>query len=136
MDPAVDHVCDSGPGESAELVGGDHSFVIGLVREPGTDTGQHLVEILLRPVTVQTDHEGMAEAALVRRVRGAQRGPGGGRRAVRRARGGLAGERFGEVRRGEVVTGLVGRREQGFEIGIGTVRDQPLGPALAAAAGE
>lgn len=126
----------SGAGEAAQLLGGDGSLLVRFVAEPGADSGEHLVQVLLGAVSVETDHEGVAEAALVRGVSGGQRGV----RRLGRARvetgGGLDGEGLGEVGLREVVAGLVGGGEEGVDIGVGTVGDQPLGPAVAAAAGE
>jgi hypothetical protein len=78
----------------------------------------------------------MPEAALVRGVRGAERGVRGGVGPVREDREGLAGQRLGEVGGCQVVRRLVGGGEQRVQVGIGPVVGQAPGPAEAAAAGE
>lgn len=127
---------DAGPDDPAQFVGGDGSFVVRVVREAGADAAQHLVQTLLRGIAVEADHEGVAEAALVRRVRGPQGRPRRRRGAVRRARGRLGGQRLGEVGVRQVVAGLVGRGEQGFEVRVRPVGREPPGPAAVPAAGE
>ncbi len=122
--------------QPAQFVGGDGPLLVHFVAQPGADPAEHLVELLLRAQAVQTDHEGVPEAALVRGVGGAQRGVRAGGGAVAQARGGLVGQGVGDLVAGQVVRRLVGRGEQGFEIGVRAVRDQPLRPAAAAAAGE
>jgi hypothetical protein len=78
----------------------------------------------------------MTEPALVRGVRGAQRGVGGGVGAVRERRERLAGQRLRDVGGGQVVRRLVARGEQRVQVRVGPVVGQAVGPAQAAAAGE
>lgn len=56
--------------------------MVGVVAQPGPDSGEHLVRLFGGLEAVQADHEDMAEAALVRGVRGPQREMGGVRRGV------------------------------------------------------
>jgi hypothetical protein len=130
------YMCQSGAHESAQLLGGDGTLLVRFVAETGADAGQHLVEVLLGVVPVEADHEGVAEAALVRGVGGADRGVGGLGRARVHSGGRLVGEGLAEVGGGEVVAGLVGGGEERVEVGVGAVGDESLGPATAAAAGE
>lgn len=107
--------------------------------EPGADGREDPVEGFLGRAVVETEHERVSEPALVRGVRGAQRGVGGRVPLAGPARGmraGLARERFREVGVGEVVRRLVGRGQQGLQIAVGPVRGEPLGPAVAGAAAE
>jgi len=78
----------------------------------------------------------MPEAALVRGVRGAQCGVGGGVGAVREQGERFAGQGLGEVGGREVVRRLVGRGEQGVEVRVGPVLCDAMGPAQAPAAGQ
>lgn len=87
----------SGAGEAAQLLGGNGPLLVRLVREAGADTGEYLVEVFLGAVAVQADHEGVAEAALVRGVGGGERGLRGLRRTGMQTGGGLVGECLGEV---------------------------------------
>jgi len=123
-------------GQSAQLVGGDDPFLLGIVRQACPDSDEHLIEGFPGGEFVQTDDEHMSESALVRRVRGAQRGVGGGVRAVRERCERFTGQGFGQVGGGQVVRGLVGRGQQGAEVRVGTVVGQAADPARAAAAGE
>lgn len=123
-------------GESAQLLGGDGGLRVALVGHPHPDARQQLVEVFGGPQPLQADHEDVPEPALVRGVRGPQRG-------VRRLRGrgaqtgrALVGEGLGEIGGGEVVAGLVGGGEQRVQVRIGAVGGQPQRPATAGAAGE
>lgn len=108
--------------------------MVGVVAQPGPDSGEHLVRLFGGLEAVQADHEDMAEAALVRGVRGPQREMGGVRRGVMQSGGDLGGERLGEIRRGQVVARLVGGGQQCVEVRVGAVGGQPRGPAAAAGA--
>jgi hypothetical protein len=129
-------MCQSGAREPSQLLGRDGPLLVRFVAETGADADQHLVEVLLGAVPVEADHEGVAEAALVRGVGGADRGVGGLGRARVHSGGRLVGEGLTEVGGGEVVAGLVGGGEERVEVGVGAVDDESLGPATAAAAGE
>lgn len=129
-------MCQSGAREPAQLLGGDDPLLVRFVAEAGADAGQHLVEVLLRVVPVEADHEGVAEAALVRGVGGAERGVRDLGRARVRPGGRLVGEGLAEVGGGEVVAGLIGGGEERVEVGVGAMGDESPGPAAAAAAGE
>lgn len=131
-----DQCGNSGPYEPAQFIGRHGPFVVGVVGQARTDPAQHLVEPLLGGVTVEADDKRVPEAALVRGVCGAQGGAGGRGRAVERAGRRLGGERLCQVGVREVVTGLVGRREQGVEVRVGAVGGEPLGPPAVSAAGE
>jgi hypothetical protein len=123
-------------GQSAQLVGGDDPLLLGVVRQARPDSDEYLVEGLAGGEFVQTDDEDMSESALVRGVRGAERGVGGGVRAVRERRERFAGQGFGQVGGGQVVRRLVGRGQQGAEVRVGAVVGQTVDPAPAVAAGE
>lgn len=125
---------DAAPGESPHLVGRHHPLLFGIVRQPGPDAGQNLVGVLGGPEAVQTDHEDVAEPALVRGMRGGQREVGGVRCVRVQLRGGLAGQRLGALGGGEVVARLVGGGEQCVQVRVRAGGDQPLGPAAAAVA--
>lgn len=114
-------------GEAAQLVGGDEAFLVGLVAEAGADRGQRVVQPLGLGAAVEAQDEGVAEAALVRGVRGPQRRPLGG--PCGRGQGGrLVAQRAGDGAGGEVVAGLVGGGEQRVEVGVRAVGGEPAGP--------
>lgn len=125
---------DAASGESPHLVRRHHPLLLGVVAQPGPDSGQKLIGVLRGPEVVQADHERVAEPALVRGMRGRQREVGRPRRVRVQSGGGLGGQRLGAVGRGQVVTGLVGGGEQCVQVRVRPVLRQPLGPAAAAEA--
>jgi hypothetical protein len=127
---------NSGPDDPAQFLGRDGPFVVAVVGQARTDPAQDLIETLFGGVSVEADDERVSEAALVRGMRGAQGGPRGRRHAVQRSWRRLGGERLGQIGVREVVAGLVGRREQGAEVGVRAMGDEPLRPAAVSAAGE